>query len=112
MRQLLGVIGLVLALCAPALAQQTGVGANIAAAQVTIAATATLAANARANRVAVTLENHGTTAMYCGPTSAVTTSTGFRLPGVDGASLTLPYRGILYCITASGTQAISVIESY
>lgn len=112
MRGLFGVLGLILALCSPAFGQATGVGANIAPAQVTVTGSATLVANSRGNRVAVTVENHGTTAMFCGQTSGVTTATGFRLPGVDGASLTLPYRGPLYCITSGGSQAISVIETY
>lgn len=112
MRKLLFGLGIALALCAPAAAQQPGVGANVAPAQVTVTGTATIVANPRGNRVAVTVENHGTTAMYCGGVSTITTGTGFRLPGVDGASLTLPYRGVLYCITGGGSQAVSVIESY
>lgn len=85
---------------------------NIAAAQVTVTGTATLVANNRANRQAVTVENHGTTEMFCGAASSVTTATGFRLPGVDGASLTVPTTAAVWCITGGGSQAVSVLESY
>lgn len=107
--------GLVLALLlAPiaAMAQSVTIARSIAASQVTISTTATITAIARANRQAVTIQNHGATAAYCGPDSTVTTTTGFRLPGVDGASITIPASPVIYCIVAAGTQAVSVIESF
>lgn len=106
-------VGLAIAVmlaAAGALAQEPGARA-IATSQVTVAATATLTAQARAGRLAVTIQNHGTTAAYCG-TSAVLTTTGFRLPGVDGASITVPTTAVVYCITSSGTQAVSVLETF
>lgn len=94
-----------------ALAQEPG-ARSIATAQVTVAATATQVAIARTGRLSVTIQNHGTTAAYCGASSSVTTATGFRLPGVDGASITIPTSATVYCIVAAATQAVSVLESY
>jgi len=85
---------------------------RIASSQVTVAATATITAIARSNRQAVTIQNHGAVAAYCGPDNTVTTTTGFRLPGVDGASITIPSSAIVYCIVAAGSQVVSVIESF
>jgi hypothetical protein len=105
-------VGLALAAMAVSSALAQNAPPRMGASQVTVAATATLTAIARSNRMAVTIQNHGTTAMYCGPDSTVTSSTGFRLPGVDGASVTIPTTAIVYCITGGGTQAVSVLESY
>lgn len=82
------------------------------ASQVTVSTTATITAVARSNRQTVTIQNHGTTVAYCGPDSGVTTANGFRLPGVDGASLTLATSAIIYCIVGAGTQAVSVAETF
>lgn len=85
---------------------------NLATAQVTVAATATLVAAARNNRSLVIVTNIGTTATYCAGTSAVTTSNGTLLPGVAGASITLSYQGALYCIVGASTQAVTVAETF
>lgn len=111
MKSFLAALGLLLALIVPAFTQD-GTTRNFATSQVTVAATATLTANFRGNRVAVTIQNHGTTAMFCGPAATVTTLTGFRLPGVDGASITIPSQAAVFCITAASTQIVSVLESY
>jgi len=94
-----------------AIAQDAGTR-SLASSQVSVTNTATQAAQARAGRNALTIQNHGATAMYCGPTNAVTTTTGFRLPGVDGASITLPTTAAVWCITAAGSQTVSVIEAF
>lgn len=105
----LGLILLLLLLAIPAQAQAPT--RSIATAQVSVGATATLTAGFRGNRVAVTIQNHGATAMYCG-NAGVTALTGFRLPGVDGASITIPSQAEIFCITAAGSQTVSVLESY
>ena len=66
---------------------------------------------ARAGRRTVTIENESTTPVRIGGAS-VTASTGFLLPGVAGASLTLTYSGPLYVVTASGTAAVSTYETF
>lgn len=82
---------------------------DLATSQVTIAATATsILAAAGQTRRKVTLVNHGTTAVYIGNSSSVSTTTGVLLNGAAGATLTLEYSGALYGIVAAGTQAISV----
>jgi len=58
------------------------------------------------------IENIGTTPMYCGPTSSVTTSNGLLLPGILGASITIATTSAVYCIAASGTGAVSYAELY
>lgn len=106
-------VGLALSLllaAAGASAQQ--LNGRIAVSQVTITTTATITAIARANRSAVTIQNHGATAAYCGPDNTVTTTTGFRLPGVDGASITIPAWPVVYCIVGAGSQVVSVLESF
>lgn len=111
-RLLLAGLTSALLIASTGLLAQTQPSPSIISSQVTVQATATQTAIARSSRQAVTIQNHGTTVIYCGPSSSVTTANGFRLPGVDGASLTLPTRATVYCITAGGTQAVSIIESY
>lgn len=86
--------------------------ANLATNQVSVAATATLVVAARAGRDSVTVENHGTTDVYVGSSSGVTTSTGILLPGTKGAAITLSYSGAVYAIVATGTQTVSYAEGY
>ncbi len=85
---------------------------NIATSQVTVAATATQVTTQRNGRSQLTVINLGTTAVYCAGSSAVTTANGALLPGVLGASLTIPYQGTLYCIAATGTQPVSIFETF
>ncbi len=90
----------------------SGIGsANFATAQASVGATATSIVGARTGRGAVTVENHGTTAVYLGG-SGVTAATGLLLPGVVGASVTIPTQAAVYGITATGTQAVSALETY
>jgi hypothetical protein len=93
----------------------TAAGA-IATAQVSVANLATLIAAARTGppgtgRVAITIENSGTTDVFIG-LSNVTTGTGILLPGVKGAALTIPTTAAVYGITASASQTVTVLESY
>lgn len=82
-------------------------------AQVTVATTAngTLLAAARPGRHAVTIINHGTTIVYVGDLG-LTTSTGAYLAGVAGASITIPADTAVYGIVGTGTQAVSVLETF
>jgi len=66
----------------------------------------------RGARRTVTLVNRGTTPVYYRQTQDVTTGNGWRLPGIDGASVTLNFTGALYGIVGTGSQAIDVIEEY
>jgi cytoskeletal protein RodZ len=66
---------------------------------------------ARGGRLGVLITNLGTTAVFLGNTG-VTTSTGVLLPGVVGASKTVPFVGQIFGIVASGTQTVSVEEYY
>lgn len=80
-------------------------------AQVSVGATATLIAASRASRALLTVVNTTTTAIYLGG-SGVTTSTGQLLPGVVGASLTVPGTFALYGIVATGTATVTEAEVY
>lgn len=86
--------------------------ANLATAQVSVGATATLIVAARAGRKEVTIVNHGTTALYLGSSSGVTTSTGQLLAGVAGEGITYSGGAAIYGITASGSQTVSAAEVY
>ena len=88
-----------------------GSSASIATAQVSVASTATLVAAARTGRGAVIVTNLGAVAVYLGA-AGVTTSTGTLLPGVVGASVTIPTSAEIYGVDATGTQAVSVVEVY
>lgn len=71
-----------------------------------------------AGRVSILIQNHDTSInVFCGPTSGVTTSNGFRIaPGAavrigtmtDGAAVA---GAPVYCISASGTPTVSFLES-
>jgi hypothetical protein len=113
-RILLATIGTLAAaaLFMPMLANAQNSPPRMTSSQVTLSTTAAIAAIARSNRAAVTIQNHAAINIYCGPTSGVTSVNGFRLPGVDGASVTIPTSAVIYCIAASGTPVVSVLETY
>lgn len=90
---------------------KTGAAQNFGYGQITVASTATQIVAARTSRMDLTIANLGTVDIFIGDAS-VTTSTGFLLPGVKGAALTLPTQAAVYGIVASSTQAISFIETY
>ena len=85
--------------------------ASLATAQVSVATTNTQIAAARATRNSITVTNTGTTAVYVGNTG-VTTSTGMLLPGVVGASITIPTTAALFGVVGTGTQTVAVLETY
>lgn len=84
---------------------------NIVTGQVSCATTATLIANARAGRQAISVTNLGTTDTYVG-TSGVTTANGDLIPGTKGAYASYPTSGALYCIVGAGTQSVTYAEIY
>ena len=85
--------------------------ASIATAQVSVTTASTLIAALRAGRSNITIINLGTTAVFIGVTG-VTTATGLLLAGVVGASITIPTSAAIYGIVASGTQSVSVLETF
>ncbi len=80
-------------------------------AQAIIGATPTLIVAQRAGRDTVVIENHGTTNVFLG-NGSVTVSTGLLLPGVVGASVAIETTEAIYGIVATGTQAVSSVETY
>lgn len=85
--------------------------ASIATAQVSVAATSTSIAAARTGRVAITITQLGTTDVYVGVTG-VTTATGSLLAGTRGTSMTIPTAAAVFGIAATGTDSVSVLESF
>ena len=83
---------------------------NLTTTQVSVGSTATQVAPARITRTQVAVTNPSATAVFCGPTSAVTVSTGFELLGTATVPAVrwLPYTGALWCIVASATQTVTV----
>ena len=81
-------------------------------AQITCDTTATgivvKAANTSRRRLMVT--NHGTTAVYIGSDTSVTSANGFFLAGTAGATQTFYTTSQIRCITAAGTQVVSYFE--
>lgn len=84
--------------------------ASIATAQVTVGTTNTQIVAARAGRMAVTIENLGTGAFYVGVTG-VTVGNGYLVPGVLGATVTIPTQAAVFGIAAVA-QAVSVLETF
>lgn len=82
---------------------------GIATSQVTVTTSATQLVTKDTVTTEVLIINEGTTAVRIGG-SAVTSGTGALLPGAVGATLSLTFSGDLYGITASGSQAVSVIK--
>lgn len=83
---------------------------TIAVNQVTVASTATLVANSRPLRHAITINNTSASTVFVGDTSAVTATTGG--PVASGQALTLDTTDQIYAITATGTAAVGVIETF
>lgn len=86
-------------------------GNGFAASQVTVATTQTQVAAARPGRNAVTITNTAAVDVYCGPTG-VTTANGDLLVGTKGASKTYSTAAAIFCIVATGTEPVTVAESF
>lgn len=84
--------------------------ASIATSQVTVGVASTQIVPARSGRMAVTIENLGTGAFYVGVTG-LTTANGYLVPGVVGASVTIPTQAAVFGIAAVA-QAVSVLETF
>jgi hypothetical protein len=84
---------------------------SIATAQVTVTTGNITVCAARAGLFAVTVINHGTTDVFLGITG-VTTANGAKLKGTDGASITFPTSAAIFGTVSSGTQAVSVLETF
>ena len=97
----------------PAHAQQGVVGSRfLTPFQGAVTTAPTLLAQARPGRSSVTVVNGGSSPVEIGADTTVTAATGVVLPGAPGASITLPYTGAVYAVTATGTEAVSGYELY
>lgn len=90
--------------------RQVGFG-NIQTGQATVGATATLICAGMYGRGSVTIVNHGTVDVFLGG-SGVAAGTGVLLPGTKGASIKLDTDADVYGIVATGTQAVSFVETF
>lgn len=84
--------------------------ASIATSQVTVGTGSTQIVPARSGRRAVTIENNGTGAFYVG-VSGLTVANGYLVPGVLGASVTIPTQAAVFGIAAVA-QSVSVLETF
>lgn len=78
--------------------------------QVLVAATATLIVPQNTGRRSVLITNLGTVAVYLGSSNGVTTGTGQILPGVVGASISIPQTGPVWGISSGAAQAVSYLD--
>lgn len=78
--------------------------------QVSVGTSATLVVLANAGRRGVLLTNFGTTDVYYGFSSAVTTNNGQLLVGVKGAAVGIPYSGNIYAVVSAATQLIGYAD--
>lgn len=85
---------------------------DIATTQVSVGTSQIQLAPARSKRRAVTLQNHSSTVAVAVGKTGVTAATGFRLPGFDGAAITVYTKVALFGITSSGTATVSVLEEF
>lgn len=94
---------------------QTGAagGGNIATAQISVGATATILAAARPTRATIQIKNTGGGNIFIGG-SGVTKTTGLPLPGSAGSqsSITLTTTAALYAIADDAGSPAAVIEIY
>lgn len=79
--------------------------------QVAITGTATLVVAANSSRSGLELTNLGTTDVYYGENSSVTTATGDLLLGTKGAAKAFSTTGAVYAVTSGASQTISVLET-
>lgn len=84
---------------------------NIAVNQVSVQLTSTQIVAARSSRGAVTITNHGTNPVYIG-TGTASATTGLLLPGVVGASVTIPSNAQIAGIATGAAQTVSYLETF
>lgn len=81
--------------------------------QVSVAATATQVAVARAGRHAITVTNTTTTPVWLGAANTLTTSANSTLlAGVVGASATIDTQAAVWAIVTTGTAMVTEFETY
>jgi hypothetical protein len=93
------------------------VGVNFNTGQVSVQSTATLIVAQNTGRKAVVITNLGTVAIYisygsntaAGPN--VTTALGQILPGVVGASLSIPSTSAIWGISSGAAQSVSFLDA-
>ena len=88
--------------------------------QVNVLSTPTLIVSQNTGRKAVVITNLGTTAIYIGfgsnissatgPNGILTTTNGQILPGVVGASISVPSTSAIWGISSGSTQAVSFMD--
>lgn len=83
---------------------------SLATGQVTVGATSTLVAAARANRGRIRITMVGAADAFCGNTG-VTVTTGDLLAGTKGTTMTIETNAAVYCVTAT-TVVVSYMETY
>jgi len=86
-------------------------GASFATSQVTVAATSTPTVAARAGRIAVTITNASAVDIFC-QTGTATLTTGDLIVGTKGAAKTYQTAAAIACISASGSNVVTIAESY
>lgn len=85
---------------------------NIKTTRITCTTTATLAVPELVGRYhPVTIEQFGTTQIFLGDAN-VTSTTGFPIPGTLNTSYSFATTTNIYCITASSTDVIAVVEGF
>jgi len=83
----------------------------ITTANYTVTTTASLICDGDPAAIRLHIHNtDNTTPMYFGATSAVTSSTGYRVDGKDKLSFNLAASQQVWAITASGSATISVLR--
>lgn len=85
-------------------------GSSLATAQVSVGTTSTLIAAARTGRQKITVTLGAANDCFFGATG-VTSTTGFRVKGVDGASLTLDTAAALYGV-CTATTTVGEVELF
>ena len=89
---------------------------NLVVGQISVTSSVTMVIANRAGRTSATIENLGTTALYCGQSNALngglTTSNGIVLPGVVGASITFGTSAEIDCISGGSSQMVSYMEVF
>ena len=95
---------------APSVERRQG-APSIFTGQASVGTTVSVIIPARTVRSSLTLINESTTVVRYGP-AGVTLANGAYLAGVVGASVTLDSAAAIYAIVATGTAAVSFVETY
>lgn len=85
---------------------------NIATNQKSVTTSATKIVDIRAARRRIAITLHAATDTYFGADNTVTTGNGFRVKGVDGATLSLDVTGEVWAIVGAGSVTVSYLEVY